>query len=109
MSQATADIVGTTSAAFTATITSGAIQSAYLEVTNQPVISLAVSGNNQAVTIASLPNGESWIRLDIVWGPGDSNALIGVGSVTSGTVAAASPNHRIDDGDDPGYIELYGK
>lgn len=109
MSQATADIVGTNGASFTATITSGEIQSAYLEVTNQPIISLGVSGNNQEVTVPSLPSGESWIRLDINWSPGDSNALIGVGKVTSGTVAAATPPHRIDDGDIPGYIELYGR
>jgi hypothetical protein len=109
MSQATADIIGTTGAAFHATISAGLIQSAYLEVTNQPLVSLAISGNEQEVTVVNLPAGQSWIRLDLVWAPGDSNAAIDVGSVTSGVVSAAAPNHRIDDGDDPGYIELFGK
>ena len=109
MSEATADIVGTTGAEFTATIDSGSIDAAYLEVTNQGVIPLAVGGDNLSVTIKSLPSGESWVRLDIEWAPGDPNATIDVASVTSGTVAAANPKHRINDGDIPGWIELFGK
>lgn len=108
MSQATADIVGTAGAKFTATIDAGTVVSAYLEVANQPIVSLAIAGNNREVTIPNLPAGESYVRLDIVWAPGDPNALIGVGTVTSGQVAAANPKHRIDDGDTPGYVELFG-
>jgi hypothetical protein len=108
MSQETADIVGTTGAAFTATITYGEIGEAYLEVTGTKT-PLTVSGNKQAVTVPNLPSGESLIRLDIFWKPGDSNAIIDVGSVTSGTVTAANPKHRIDVGNSPGYIELFGK
>jgi hypothetical protein len=108
MSQATADIVGTTGSNFTATIDAGTIVSAYLEVANQPIVSLAIGGNNREVTIPRLPAGESYMRLDIVWAPGDPNALIGVGTVTSGQAVAASPKHRIDDGDTPGYVELFG-
>jgi hypothetical protein len=109
MSEATADIVGTIGAAFAATITSGSIDAAYLEVTNQAVIPLAVGDDNMTVTIASLPKGESWIRLDIEWAPGDANAIIDVGIVTAGTARPATPKHRIDDGDLPGWIELFGK
>lgn len=109
MSEATADIVGTTGAAFTATINSGSIDAAYLEVPSQPVTSLVVGDDNLSVSIKSLPAGQSWIRLDIEWAPGDSNATIDVGTVTSGTVNAANPKHRIDDGDLPGWIELFGK
>ena len=58
MSQETADIVGTTGAAFTATITYGEIGEAYLEVTGTKT-PLTVSGNKQAVTVPNLPSGES--------------------------------------------------
>lgn len=109
MSQATADIVGTGNANFTITIDSGTILSAYLELAGQPVIALAISANEREVTIASLPAGESWVRLDIVWAPGDSNATIDVGTVTSGSASATNPKHTLDDGNTPGYIELFGK
>lgn len=109
MSQATADIVGTTGANFTATIDSGTILSAYLEVSGQPVIALAIGANNSEVTISNLPAGESWVRLDIAWAPGDANATIDVGTVTAGTVSPANPKHTLDDGNTPGYIELFGK
>jgi hypothetical protein len=109
MSQATADIVGTTGANFTITIDSGTILSAYLEVANQPVITLAIGANDRQVTISNLPVGESWVRLDIVWAPGDPNATIDVGTVTTGSVNAANPRHTLDDGNTPGYIELFGK
>jgi hypothetical protein len=108
MSQATADIVGTAGANFTATIDAGTVVSAYLEAPNQPILSLIIGGNNREVTIPKLPVGESYVRLDIVWAPGDPNALIGVGTVTGGQAAAANPQHRIDDGDTPGYVELFG-
>jgi len=109
MSQATADIVGTTGAKFTLTIDAGTILSAYLEVANQPVVALTISGNDREVAIPSLPGGESWVRLDLVWAPGDPNATIDVGTVTTGTATAATPKHTLDDGNTPGYVELFGK
>lgn len=109
MSQATADIVGTTGAKFTITIDAATIASAYLEVPNQPVVALAIGGNDRQVTVASLPAGESWVRLDLVWAPGDSNATIDVGTVATGAATAANPKHTLDDGNTPGYVELFGK
>jgi hypothetical protein len=109
MSQATADIVGTTGANFTVTIDAGAILSAYLEVPNQPLVTLKIEGNDREVTVPNLPSGDSVVRLDLVWAPGDSNATIDVGTVTTGTVTAANPKHTIDDGETPGYVELFGK
>jgi hypothetical protein len=109
MSQATADIVGTTGANFTLTIDSGTILSAYLEVANQPVITLPIGANNRQVTISSLPAGESWVRLDLVWAPGDANATMDVGTVTTGSASPANPKHTLDDGNTPGYVELFGK
>jgi hypothetical protein len=109
MSQATADIVGTTAANFTFTLDAGTILSAYLEVPNQPVVSLNIGGNDREVTVPNLPKGESWVRLDLVWAPGDSNATIDIGTVTSGKATAANPKHTLDDGKTPGYVELFGK
>jgi hypothetical protein len=106
MSQATADIVGTTGAKFTITIDAATILSAYLEVPNQPILALAISGTDREVTVPSLPAGESWVRLDLVWAPGDANATIDVGT---GSATAANPKHTIDDGDTPGYVELFGR
>jgi hypothetical protein len=104
-----ADIVGTTGSNFTVTIDAGTIMSAYLEVSNQPVVSLAISPDDLEVTVPSLPAGQSWVRLDIVWAPGDPDADIGVGTVTSGTATPATPKHTLDAGNTPGYVELLGQ
>ena len=109
MSQATADIVGSIGANFTIKIDAATVLSAYLEVTNQPNVSLAIGGNDREVTVPNLPAGQSWVRLDLVWAPGDPNATIDVGNVSTGTVVAASPKHTLDDGETPGYVELFGK
>ena len=109
MSQATADLVGTIGASFTFTIDSGTILSAYLEVPNQPIIALSIGGNDREVIVPSLPAGDAWVRLDLAWAPGDDNATIDVGTVTAGAVTAAIPKHTIDDGQTPGYVELFGK
>ncbi|HEY6768711.1 MAG TPA: hypothetical protein VI386_28455 [Candidatus Sulfotelmatobacter sp.] len=104
-----ADITGSVGAKFTCTIDAATIVSAYLEVSNQPIVSLDIAANNREVTVPSLPAGQSFVRLDLVWAPGDSNATIDVGTVTAGTATPANPNHTIDDGDTPGYVELFGK
>ena len=109
MSEHTADIVGTIGSNFTCTIDAATILSAYLEVPNTPIVSLEIGGGDREVTVPSLPKGQSWVRLDIVWGPGDDDATIKVGTVTSGTAKAATPNHTLDAGNTPGYIELFGK
>jgi hypothetical protein len=104
-----ADIVGTKGANFTCTINAATILSAYLEVPNQPIVALTIAGSNREVTVPNLPAGQSWVRLDLVWAPGDSNATIDVGTVTTGSATAANPKHTIDDGDTPGYVELLGQ
>lgn len=109
MSEAEADIVGTTGGNFTFTIDAGMILSAYLEVPNQPIVALAIGGDDREVTVPNLPAGDSLVRLDLVWAPGDHNANIDVGTVTSGTIKAASPKHYIEDGETPGYVQLFGK
>jgi len=105
MPQNTADIVGKAGTNFTITIDNGTILSAYLEVPNQPIVALAISGNDQEVTIASLPAGDSTVRLDLVWAPGDSNATVDVGT---GSAKVSNPKPIIDDGETPGYVELFG-
>jgi hypothetical protein len=108
MPQDTADIVGTKGAKFTITIDNGSIQSAYLEVPDQPIVALTISGDNQEVTVTSLPAGDSTVRLDIVWAPGDSNATVDVGTVTTGNATTSNPKPILQDGDTPGYVELFG-
>jgi hypothetical protein len=108
MSQATADIVGTKDANFTFTISAATITTATPLVNNQAGASLPLSGNGREVTIQKLAAGESWVQLDLVWAPGDPNAVIDVGTVTSGTVNAANPKHTLDRGKTPGFVELFG-
>ena len=108
MSQATADISGTTGANFTFTISSGTVTTASLKVDGKPDTSLTISASGREMTVPSLPAGQSWVRLDIVWAPADPDAVIDVGSVTSGTVSAAAPKHSLDAGDTPGFVELFG-
>jgi hypothetical protein len=106
MSQATADIVGTKAANFTFTISAATVTNAAFLLNNQPGASLPLSGNE--VTIQKLAAGESWVQLDLVWATGDPNAVIDVGTVTSGTVNAANPKHTLDRGKTPGFVELFG-
>jgi hypothetical protein len=47
--------------------------------------------------------------LDLIWAPGDEDAVIDVGTVTSGTVNAAKPKHTLDAGKTPGFVELFGE
>src|SRR5258708_4444723 len=102
MSEARADIVGTKGSSFTITIDAATILSAYLEVPNQPIVALAIGGNDREVTVPNLPAGDSLVRLDLVWAPGDPDATIDVGTVLSGNVKAADSKCTIHDGDTPG-------
>ncbi len=106
MSKANADIVGKKEATFSIAIDFGSISSAYLEVPNQPIMALAISDDDQEVTVSSLPTGDSTVRLDIIWAPGDSNATV---TISSGNATISDPPPTIDDGDTPGYVELFGE
>jgi hypothetical protein len=109
MSEVRADISGSTGANFSFTIDAATILSAYLEVPNKPVVALEISDDDREVTVPNLPAGNSFVRLDLAWAPGDPHATIDVGTVTSGTVKVANPKHTIDDGETPGYVLLFGK
>ena len=103
-----ANIRGTTGANFTFTISSGSIVQALLEAPGQPDQKLTVSGDGSEVTVPNLPAGDSGVRLDIVWAPGDSDALVDVGTVISGKVTAAPAKGILTAGDTPGFVTLSG-
>lgn len=109
MSQATADILGSVGANFTFTLSSGTTTNALLKVRNEPDTPLVIDGTGRGIAVPSLPSGQSRVRLDIVWAPSDPDAVIDVGAVASGTVNAANPQHTLDAGDTPGFVELFGK
>jgi hypothetical protein len=106
MSQDTADIVGSTKAQFTLTVSAGNVRKAKLEAANQPDESLAVAGN--VITIPVLPAGDSQVELQIVWAPGDTGAMIDVGTVTTGTATAADPKPTIESSSPIAFVELFG-
>src|SRR5229473_2172165 len=107
MPQDTADIVGSAGANFTVTISAATIKNAVLEVPDEPDQTLKIIGSRE-VAIPQLPKADSQVRLDLVWGPADPDAIIDVGTVTSGTATAATPKGRIDRGKTPGYVLLFG-
>ncbi len=107
MSEATADIVGTTGANFTFTIDAAIIAKAYMS--GQPDVPLDVSGNKREVTIPSLAASDSLVVLALIWAPEEPDATIDVGTVISGKVTAADPKNTIDSGNNPGYVKLFGK
>ena len=108
MSSATADIRGNAGASFTIRISAATILSAYLEVANQPKIALTIGKDLREVTVASLPAGHSLLRLDLVWSPGEKNAIVSVGKVAAGRAKNASGPSTLTAGDTPGYVELWG-
>lgn len=107
MSQATADIVGSTGAQFTLTVSAGILRKAILEAAPRPDVSLAFVGN--VVTIPNLPAGDSQVELQIVWAPGDTGATIDVGTVTTGTATAADPKPTIESSSPIAYVQLFGE
>jgi hypothetical protein len=109
MSEATADIVGTTGANFAITVTSGTVTTAFLKVQGKADVPLTVGPGGQAVTVPSLTSGDSKVRLDIVWAPGDVDAVIDVGNVSSGSATAATPKGTLEAGKTPGFVDLFGK
>ena len=108
MSLATSDIHGTTGATFTVTISAAIIVKAFLEAGMLPAVPLTIGGSGREVTVPSLPAGDSLVRLDLVWAPGDPDATIDVGTVKTGTVRAAAAKGIITAGDMPGVVELFG-
>jgi len=89
------NISGSIGSQFVATIDSGQIVQAKLHIpgtdANQDI---DLPFTDQTVTVkpaGGLPAGPSSIRLAIVFAPGDPNAKIGVGTVTSGTAQASNP------------------
>ena len=109
MSKSTADIVGTTGANFTFTIDAASIVKAKLIVAGQDDAELVVDESGREVTVPTLPAGDSVVSLALIWAPGDTDATIDVGTVTTGVVTAAKPKHTIDLGDTPGFVELFGR
>jgi len=109
LSQATADIVGTTGAKFRLKVSSGTVTSAFLKVIGTPDVSLTIDTSGREISIPNLSAGDAKVRLDIVWAPGDPDADIDVGSVTSGTVTAANPKGALDAGKTPGFAKLFGE
>jgi hypothetical protein len=117
MSKDTADIVGSKGAQFTiilvpeeSTGTTGVIKKAILKKSGQPDQELPFEEHEVTLQgLNKLPGGDSLIVLNILWGPGDSDALIVVGQVTSGDAHSAEPTHYIQVDDVPGYIQLFGE
>jgi len=105
MSKALSDIFGSSGAEFVATIDSGSIVQATL---NGRQLTLA---DNRSVVVDApgLPAGDSTIDLRVVFGPGEPDANIGIGTVTSGTVQAQVPPGKILNQFPVGAIELFGE
>jgi hypothetical protein len=108
MSRTTADIVGTTGANFTFTLSAGTITNAAKFAGNTQGPSFPLSGDGREVTIQNLATGDTWVELDLAGAPGYGMAVIDVGTVTSGTVNAAAPKHTLNAGKTPGFVELFG-
>jgi hypothetical protein len=108
MSLESSDIHGTTGANFTFTISSGTITKALLQVSGQQDVKLTVDASGRVVTVSSLPAGNSGVRLDLVWAPQDPDALVDVGTVTTGTAVSAPAKGILTAGDTPGLVRLFG-
>lgn len=108
MSQATADIFGPTHANFTFTISSGTPTGAFLRVRGNPEVPLTVDSDAREISVPDLPTADSQVRLDIVWGDADPDAVIDVGKDPSGTVHTPDPKHTLDSGETPAFVKLFG-
>lgn len=75
MPQDTATIVGATGSKITVAISSGTI----VNVAWYPPVPAGVAAttfNGQVVTVPSLPRGDSTVRIDLEWAPGDDDAEV---------------------------------
>lgn len=107
MPQSTAHIIGSTRSDFTFTIDSATIAKATLRVPGQPDTVLALAGPREVI-VPSLPASDSTVRLDLVWGPGDEDTTVDIGTVTSGSVQASDPPAVIVKGTTPFVVKLFG-
>jgi len=106
--QATADISGKTGSNFVATLDASAIVQAQLTVVGKSPITLSIGADKRSITVPSLPAGDSTIWLALIFAPGEPNANIGVGTVTSGSAVPHNPPGIIYDNNAWGVIELFG-
>lgn len=109
MSAETADIVGSTGAQFTLTVSAGTVKHAKLEASPQPDVSLKVVGNVITIEGNGLPAGDSQVEMQIDWAPTDTGATIDVGTVTKGTATAADPKPTIESSSPIAFVELFGE
>jgi len=105
MSKALSNIFGSTQSTFIATIDSGSIVQATLDGRQ---LTLA---DNRSVVVGppGLPVGDSVIDLRVVFGPGEPDANIGIGAVTSGRVQAQVPPGKVLNQFPVGAIKLFGE
>jgi len=75
MPQGTAAVVGATGSNITVAISSGTIVNVAW-YPPAPAGSAAPSFNGQVVTVPSLPTGDSTVRIDLSWAPGDGDAEV---------------------------------
>ena len=116
MPENTADIVATNGATFTFTIDIGTIppNGAILLTPNKPDRDLKVGVNGREITVTDTPAGDSTVSFALIWPPRetrDSTVDLKPGSVSpaTATVTVANPKPTIDNGDTPGFVELFGK
>jgi len=97
-----ANIAGSIGSKFVVTIDSGTILQATLHLPGSGTADTPLPYTDQSVTVnipTGLPAGPSLIRLAIDFAPGEANAHIGVGAVSSGSATASKPPGVIyDDG-----------
>jgi hypothetical protein len=105
MSKALSNIFGSTGAMFVAVIDSGSIVQATLNGRQLTLV------NNRSVVVDApgLPAGDSFIDLRVVFGPGEPDANIGLGTVTSGTVQVQVPPGKVLNQFPVGAIKLFGE
>jgi hypothetical protein len=75
MSKDTAVVVAAAGSPVNVTITTGAIEKVAWQPPAPPAAK-APSSNGQIVTVPSLPAGDSSVRVDLSWAPGDGDAEV---------------------------------
>lgn len=108
MSLARADISGKTGSNFVATVSSSSIVQAQLSVIGKSPVTLSIGADKRSITVPDLPAGDSTIWIALIFAPGEPNATIGVGTVTSGSATPHNPPGIIYDNNAWGVIELFG-
>jgi hypothetical protein len=116
MPENTADIIATSGADFVITVDVGTIpqNGAKLITANNPDRDLKVGANGREIAMTNTPSGDSTVAFALVWPPRetrDSTVDVKPGSVSpaTATVTVSNPKPTIDNGDTPGFVELFGK